>query len=107
MLQGEMKQNKKKGGRRGALRLLDFKEPTQVLQMREHRKKHISDKEGWGQASLPFFLFTTTVSCCASIRPSIELWRYYSGHLSLGTSPLMLLKCCRVCCLVPGDVQIV
>ena len=46
-----MKNAKNKGLRRVAFRLSDFKEPTQVLQMRVDRKKHISPKEGWGQAS--------------------------------------------------------
>ncbi|CAM9316019.1 unnamed protein product [Scytosiphon promiscuus] len=50
-LKGELKQSKTKGTRRAAFRLVDFKEPTRVLQMRVDRKKHISPKEGWGQAS--------------------------------------------------------
>lgn len=50
--QGEIKSSKSKGARRAAFRLVDFKEPTRVLQMRVDRKKHISPKEGWGQASL-------------------------------------------------------
>lgn len=73
MLQGEIRQTKKKGGRRAAFRLVDFKEPTQVMQMREHRKKHISEKEGWGQASLLSVLFMAILLYlfCGSIRPSI------------------------------------
>lgn len=88
MLQGELKQNKKKGGRRGALRLLDFKEPTQVLQMREHRKKHISEKEGWGQASLPYFFVhdhCTLLGFCQAVHRA--MWRYYSWYLSHGDKP--------------------
>lgn len=50
---GEVKRAKSKGQRRAAFRLLDFKEPTRVLQMRVKRNKNISPKEGWGQASTP------------------------------------------------------
>lgn len=51
--QGEVKRTKSKGQRRAAFRLLDFKEPTRVLQMRVKRNKNVSPKEGWGQASAP------------------------------------------------------
>ncbi|CAM9410526.1 unnamed protein product [Laminaria digitata] len=50
-LKTEIKNAKSKGLRRVAFRLSDFKEPTQVLQMRVDRKKHVSPKEGWGQVT--------------------------------------------------------
>eukprot|EP00752_Nemacystus_decipiens_P009998 g8914.t1 len=50
-LKGEVKRTKSKGQRRAAFRLLDFKEPTRVLQMRVKRNKNISPKEGWGQVT--------------------------------------------------------
>ncbi|CAN0399922.1 unnamed protein product [Ascophyllum nodosum] len=50
-LKGELNQAKKGGGDRLAFRVLGFKTPTHVLQMREHRKKEISDKQGWGQVT--------------------------------------------------------
>ncbi|CAM9271596.1 unnamed protein product [Ectocarpus fasciculatus] len=57
-LKGEIKSSKSRGANRAAFRLVDFKEPTRVLQMRVDRKKHISPKEGWGQAS-----FWAAVTC--------------------------------------------
>lgn len=48
-VQGELKQAKKAGGNRLGFRVLGFKAPTHVLQMREHRKKDVSEREGWGQ----------------------------------------------------------
>lgn len=69
VLQAEMKNAKNKGLRRVAFRLSDFKEPTQVLQMRVDRKKHISPKEGWGQASDSLLL-----GCCPmSMNPVLGL----------------------------------
>lgn len=50
-LKGEIKRTKSKGKRRAAFRLLDFKEPTRVLQMRVKRHKNISPQEGWGQVT--------------------------------------------------------
>ncbi|CBJ29484.1 conserved unknown protein [Ectocarpus siliculosus] len=50
-LKGEIKSSKSRGAQRAAFRLVDFKEPTTVLQMRVDRKKHISPKEGWGQVT--------------------------------------------------------
>ncbi|CAM9488627.1 unnamed protein product [Hapterophycus canaliculatus] len=65
-LKVELKQAKSKGKRRPAFRLVDFKEPTRVLQMRVDRKKHVSPKEGWGQASawlLPWYDYVTCRLC--------------------------------------------
>eukprot|EP00903_Cladosiphon_okamuranus_P014182 g13179.t1 len=50
-LKGEVRRTKSKGQRRAAFRLLDFKEPTRVLQMRVKRNKNVSPKEGWGQVT--------------------------------------------------------
>ncbi|CAM9098286.1 unnamed protein product [Ectocarpus sp. 6 AP-2014] len=60
-LKGEIKSSKGRGAQRAAFRLVDFKEPTRVLQMRVNRKKHISPKEGWGQAS--FWGWDISVTC--------------------------------------------
>lgn len=73
MLQAEIKNAKNKGLRRVAFRLSDFKEPTQVLQMRVDRKKHISPKEGWGQASASLLLECWPLSVITSALTGTQL----------------------------------
>ncbi|CAM9806943.1 unnamed protein product [Sphacelaria rigidula] len=50
-LKSEIKASVKKGRSRSAFRLLEFREPAQVLQMRHHRPQRMNKTIGWGQVT--------------------------------------------------------